>query len=100
MFGKISRWMTEAVGTPQATTIAFAIIFLWAITGPLFGFSDTWQLVINTTTTIITFLMVFIIQRTQNQTERAINKKLDELIHSIEEADDGLAGIENEDSSD
>jgi low affinity Fe/Cu permease len=73
---KIAHW----VGTPWAFAIAFATIIVWSTLGPLFGFSDTWQLVINTATTIVTFLMVFLIQNTQNRDARAIHLKLDELI--------------------
>ena len=71
-----------------------ALILVWALTGPLFHYSDTWQLVINTGTTIITFLMVFIIQNTQNRDARAINLKLDELIHAIDAAKNQMMDIE------
>jgi low affinity Fe/Cu permease len=73
---------------------AAAIIFIWAITGPIFGYSDTWQLVINTGTTIVTFLMVFLIQATQNRDTLALQLKLDELILATKNARNGLAGIE------
>ena len=75
---------------------AVAIILVWAVTGPLFGFSETWQLVINTGTTIVTFLMVFLIQNTQNRDALAMHLKLDELIHSIETADDKIIRAEDE----
>jgi low affinity Fe/Cu permease len=75
---------------------AVAIILVWAVTGPLFGFSETWQLVINTGTTIVTFLMVFLIQNTQNRDSLAIHLKLDELIHAMEAADDTLMRAEDE----
>ena len=80
------------------TTFAAAVmlIVIWAVTGPIFGFSDTWQLVINTTTTIITFLMVFLIQNTQNRDALAMHLKLDELIHSIATADDRIIRAEDE----
>jgi low affinity Fe/Cu permease len=73
---------SQVVGSKWAFSAAVFVIFLWAITGPLFHYSDTWQLVINTATTIITFLMVFLIQNTQNRDARAIHLKLDEIIHS------------------
>src|SRR4030095_4310030 len=75
---------------------AFSIIIVWAITGPLFGFSNTWQLVINTGTTIVTFLMVFLIQNTQNRDAMAVHLKLDEIIKSIDNADNYLIRAEDE----
>jgi len=79
-FRKLSHRTSSAVGTPWAFLIAALIVIVWATTGPLFGFSDTWQLVINTGTTIVTFLMVFLIQNSQNRDFKAMNLKLDELI--------------------
>jgi len=79
-FRAAAQALTEAVGTPWAIAVAAAVIVVWAITGPLFGFSDTWQLVINTGTTIVTFLMVFMIQASQNRESKAMHLKLDELI--------------------
>ena len=79
-FTRFAKWTAKASGRPLTFTIAVLIIAGWAITGPLFGFSDTWQLIINTGTTIITFLMVFLIQNTQNRDSEAIQVKLDELI--------------------
>src|SRR5256885_9038900 len=79
-FTRFAKWTAKMAGRPAAFVAAVGIIVLWAITGPLFGFSDTWQLVINTGTTIITFLMVFLIQSTQNRDSEAIQVKLDELI--------------------
>ncbi|HZE61683.1 MAG TPA: low affinity iron permease family protein [Burkholderiales bacterium] len=79
-FTRFAKWTAKAAGRPLTFTIAVAVIGVWAVTGPLFGFSDTWQLVINTGTTIITFLMVFLIQNTQNRDAEAIQVKLDELI--------------------
>jgi low affinity Fe/Cu permease len=87
-------------GHPATFCIAVSIILLWAATGPLFGFSDTWQLIINTGTTIITFLMVFLIQNTQNRDSEAIQVKLDELIRSIEGAHLALLDLEELDDKD
>ena len=83
-----------AAGTPWAFTIALGLILFWGLTGPLFHFSDTWQLVINTATTIITFLMVFIIQNTQTRDTRAIQLKLDELLVSVKGARNRLVALE------
>ena len=83
-YGKFSNKITKAAGSPYASLVAFTIIIVWAISGPLFGFSDTWQLVINTGTTIITFLMVFIIQQSQNKDTMAMQLKLNELIATSE----------------
>jgi low affinity Fe/Cu permease len=83
------------VGSPWAFMGAFLIIILWAVSGPVFGFSDTWQLVINTGTTIITFLMVFLIQNTQNRDAKAIHLKLDELIRAKAGARNSLVNLEN-----
>jgi len=79
-FNRIAKATSRAAGHPIAFVLAFAVIIVWAVTGPLFGFSDTWQLVINTSTTIATFLMVFLIQNTQNRDTAALQIKLDELI--------------------
>jgi low affinity Fe/Cu permease len=79
-FTHFAKWTAKATGRPLAFTIAALVIVTWAITGPIFGFSDTWQLIINTGTTIVTFLMVFLIQSTQNRDSEAIQVKLDELI--------------------
>lgn len=98
VFRRLAKAIACALGSPYAFVIALASVLVWAATGPLFHFSDTWQLVINTTTTIITFLMVFVIQNTQNRDSKAIHLKLDELIRSIEAARNGL--IDSEDLSD
>lgn len=79
-FTKFSQWASSQAGRPSAFILAFTIVLVWGITGPIFGFSDTWQLVINTGTTIVTFLMVFLIQNSQNRDTRALEIKLDELL--------------------
>jgi len=94
-FGKFAAGASSWLGSRWAFVGAIIIIIVWALTGPLFHYSDTWQLVINTGTTIITFLMVFIIQNTQNRDARAINLKLDELIHAIDSAKNQMMDIEN-----
>ena len=94
-FEKISSAITRAVGTSTSFIIAFLVIIVWAVTGPIFNFSDTWQLVINTGTTIITFLMVFIIQQSQNKDSLAIQLKLNELIASDEKASNRLIVVED-----
>jgi low affinity Fe/Cu permease len=83
------------MGSPWAFILAALAIVIWAVTGPLFGFSDTWQLVINTSTTIITFLMVFLIQNTQNRDAKALHLKLDELIRAIQGARNELVDLED-----
>ncbi len=83
------------MGSPWAFVTAVAVVLIWAITGPLFKFSDSWQLVINTGTTILTFLMVFLIQNTQNRDAHAIHLKLDELIKAQKEARDQLIDVED-----
>ncbi len=94
-FEKISSAVTHASGSTPAFLIALGIIVLWLISGPFFGFSDTWQLVINTGTTIITFLMVFLIQRSQNKDSIALHLKLNELIIANEFASNRLVAIED-----
>ena len=93
-FNKFSNKVTTATGKPGAFIIACIVIIVWAVTGPIFGFSDTWQLVINTGTTIVTFLMVFVIQHSQNKDTLAIQLKLNELIAANPEASNRLVAIE------
>jgi low affinity Fe/Cu permease len=95
-FSAIARKITNASGSPIASLIAFLIILIWATTGPIFKFSDTWQLVINTGTTIVTFLMVFLIQNSQNRDAKAVQIKLDELIRAIANARNELIDTEND----
>ncbi len=83
------------MGSAWAFVVALTVILVWAITGPVFGFSDTWQLVINTGTTIVTFLMVFLIQNTQNRDARALHLKLDELLRALTAARTGLVDLED-----
>jgi low affinity Fe/Cu permease len=93
-FSRFAKWTAHASGHPLAFVFAAATIGIWLISGPLFGFSDTWQLVINTGTTIITFLMVFLIQNTQNRDSAAVHLKLDELIRTVNGAHNALLDME------
>jgi low affinity Fe/Cu permease len=93
-FRRLALWTANGVGNHWAFIIAVGVVVVWAATGPLFGFSDTWQLVINTGTTIVTFLMVFLIQASQNRDSRALQLKLDELIRAIGRARNQFADIE------
>ena len=94
MFGSLARRTARAAGQPGSFLCALLIVVLWLLTGPLFGFSDTWQLVINTGTTIVTFLMVFLIQNSQNCEAEAVQLKLDELIRATQGAHLSLLDIE------
>lgn len=95
LYNNIAGWITRKAGSPIVSICAFLLIIVWALTGPLFRFSDTWQLVINTGTTIITFLMVFIIQQSQNKDTAALHLKLNELIACNEKASNRLIDIED-----
>ena len=93
-FRYFARRASDYLGSPRSFLGACLIVVLWAITGPLFGFSDTWQMVINTGTTIVTFLMVFLIQHAQNHDARAMQLKLDELLRAVDAARTGLVNLE------
>jgi len=95
LFTTAATRFAALTGQPLAFTIALLLIMLWVVTGPLFGWSDTWQLVVNTATTIVTFLMVFLIQNSQNRDAAAIQAKLDELIRAIGHARNEFVGIEH-----
>lgn len=94
-FRKFSNKISYATGTATAFVIAALVIVVWAVSGPVFGFSDTWQLVINTGTTIVTFMMVFLIQNTQNRDSKALHLKLDELIRSTKAARDAFLELDD-----
>nr|WP_047168553.1 low affinity iron permease family protein [Sphingomonas sp. Y57] len=94
-FTRVAARIASAVGQPLAFIIAFCAIILWAFSGPMFGFSDTWQLIVNTTTTIVTFLMVFLIQNAQNRDAAAMQAKLDELLRAVADARNRYIGIEH-----
>src|ERR1044071_2205516 len=93
-FSRFARWTERQVGSPISFAMAVAIVVFWAGSGPFFGWSDTWQLVINTGTTIVTFLMVFLIQSTQSRDTRALHLKLDELIRVNQKARNSLVNLE------
>jgi low affinity Fe/Cu permease len=94
-FARFSAKSSHYLGSRWAFLGAIGVILVWAVTGPIFHYSDTWQLVINTGTTIVTFLMVFLIQNTQNRDARAIHLKLNELIHAIDKAKNKMIDVEN-----
>jgi low affinity Fe/Cu permease len=93
-FTRFANGASRATGKPVTFVLALVIVAVWAVTGPMFGFSDTWQLIINTGTTIVTFLMVFLIQNTQNRDSEAMHVKMDELIRALEGAHNALLDLE------
>jgi low affinity Fe/Cu permease len=94
-FGRFAAHSSHYLGSRWAFVAAIGVILVWAVTGPIFHFSDTWQLIINTGTTIVTFLMVFLIQNTQNRDAKAIHLKLNELIHAVDKAKNRMIDVEN-----
>ncbi|WP_338578279.1 low affinity iron permease family protein [Brevundimonas olei] len=95
LFNHLANTTAKLAGRPWTFIICLAVVLSWAVTGPLFHFDQTWQLVINTGTTIVTFLMVFLIQNTQNRDAAAMHAKMDELIYAVKKADAGFIGIEH-----
>jgi low affinity Fe/Cu permease len=94
-FNLLATRIATAAGQPLTFITAVAVIVIWAVTGPMFGYSDTWQLIINTGTTIVTFLMVFLIQNSQNRDGAAMQAKLDELLRAVDKAREKFIGIEH-----
>ncbi|MBN9481082.1 MAG: low affinity iron permease family protein [Bordetella sp.] len=95
LFNHLANATAKLAGRPWTFIVCLAVVLLWAVTGPVFGFNETWQLVINTGTTIVTFLMVFLIQNTQNRDAAAMHAKMDELIYAVRKADSRFIGIEH-----
>jgi low affinity Fe/Cu permease len=94
-FRRIAHATAAAIGSPYAFAIALLVVAAWALCGPMFHYSDTWQLVINTSTTIVTFLVVFMIQNTQNRDSKALHLKLDELIRAVKSARNSMVDLED-----
>lgn len=99
-FTRFAKAISHHAGSPSTFVLAALVVIVWAVTGPIFQYSDTWQLVINTGTTIITFLMVFLIQNTQNRDSCAMQVKLDELIKAVDKADNALLDLEEMEEED
>lgn len=95
LFNHLANATAKLAGRPWTFIVCLAVVLIWAVTGPVFRYSETWQLVINTGTTIVTFLMVFLIQNTQNRDAAAMHAKMDELIYAVKKADAGFIGIEH-----
>ena len=96
MFTRFARWCALALGSPIATVASMALVAVWALSGPIFNYSDTWQLVINTFTTVVTYVMVFILQHSQNHDAKAVQLKLDELVRAVHGARNEIAGVEQQ----
>jgi len=94
-FTRFAKWASREAGRPKAFILATTVLIVWAVSGPFFGFSDTWQLIINTGTTIITFLMVFLIQRTQNKESLAMQLKINEVVAALKGASNRLISVED-----
>lgn len=94
LFRRFAQWVSRTTGNAYAFSLAFIVVVLWLVSGPFFGYSDTWQLVINTATTVVTFLMVFILQNTQDRDSRATQLKLDELLRAVTKARNSYIDIE------
>ena len=95
LFNHLANATAKLAGRPWTFIVCLAVVLIWAVTGPVFKFNETWQLVINTGTTIVTFLMVFLIQNTQNRDAAAMHAKMDELIYAVKKADAAFIGIEH-----
>ena len=93
-FNNFAKYWSAIVGSPMAFVVAVVVVMTWMVTGPLFAYSDTWQLAINTGTTIVTFLMVFLLQNTQNRDAKVVHLKLDELIHGVQGARNSVINLE------
>lgn len=96
IFARFAQAVSDVLGEPVAFVLALVVIVVWGVVGPVFHFSNTWQLLINTGTTVITFLMIFLLQSTQNRNTEALQKKMDELIRANKDAHNELIGIEKE----